>query len=112
MCLPPVRADVGFMKWPSGEHRMRAQEGPAAADARTGTRFFAGCGRLRAGPVIGAWSPQTFKVLNPRWNCPAPARHPASALDQLAGSVPSVRLYQSLTSPSRPGEVNPYSNNG
>ncbi len=49
---------------------MRAQEGPAAADARTGTRFFAGCGRLRAGSVIGAWSPQSFTVLNPGGTAP------------------------------------------
>jgi len=54
-----VRADVGFLKWPSGEHKTRAREGPAAAGASTGTgsRFFAGCGSLPAGPAIGAWSP-------------------------------------------------------
>jgi hypothetical protein len=58
-------AGVSFMKWPSGDHGKRAWEGPAAAHASTGARFFAGCARLRAGPLIGAWSPQAFRELNP-----------------------------------------------
>src|SRR5215470_3219369 len=103
MLLPPVRADVGFMKWLSGDHRTRAREGPAAADASTAARFFAGCGRLRARPVIDAWPPKPSGELNPagaaRLLC---AIRLAPGTSSLVLSS-SIRRYQPVTSWSRPG---------
>jgi hypothetical protein len=73
--LTSLRADMGVMKWVLREiTETPAREGPAVAGASIAARFFAGCGRLPAEPVIGAWSPPSAEATAVEL-----PRHPAGA---------------------------------